>query len=65
MVTIQSGFCLEISVVFLRWPGMVVDHLPTPLQLSPERVERLMCGSAKTFDSFPTPTQLLEDGRQN
>ena len=42
-----------------------MDHLPSPLQLSPERVERLMCGSAKTFDSFPGPTQLLKDGRED
>ena len=42
--------------------GMVVDQLPSPLQLTPERVEKLMCSSAKTFDSFPRQTQLLKEG---
>ena len=41
---------------------MVVDQLPSPLQLTPERVEKLMCSSAKTFDSFPRQTQLLKEG---
>lgn len=41
---------------------MVVDQLPNPLQLTPERVEKLMCSSAKTFDSFPRQTQLLKEG---
>ena len=41
---------------------MVVDQLPSPLQLTPERVEKLMCSSAKTFDSFPRQTQLLKKG---
>ena len=42
--------------------GMVVGQLPSPLQLTPERVEKLMCSSAKTFDSFPRQTQLLKEG---
>lgn len=42
--------------------GMVVGQLPSPLQLTPERVEKLMCSSAKTFDSFPRRTQLLKEG---
>ena len=42
--------------------GMVVAQLPSPLQLTPERVEKLMCSSAKTFDSFPRQTQLLKEG---
>ena len=41
---------------------MVVDHMPSPLQLSRARVEKLMCSSAKTFDSFPQQTQLLCEG---
>lgn len=42
--------------------SMVVLHMPSPLQLSRERVEKLMCSSAKTFDSFPAQTQLLCEG---
>ena len=41
---------------------MVVDQLPSPLQLTSERVEKLMCSSAKTFDSFPRQTQQLKEG---
>ena len=43
--------------------SMVVLHMPSPLQLSRERVEKLMCSSAKTFDSFPPQTQLLAEGK--
>ena len=42
---------------------MVVLHMPSPLQLSRERVEKLMCSSAKTFESFPPQTQLLCEGK--
>lgn len=42
--------------------SMVALHMPSPLQLSRERVEKLMCSSAKTFDSFPPQTQLLCEG---
>lgn len=40
---------------------MVVTHLPSPLQLSEERVERLLCSRSQTFESLPTRTQLLKD----
>ena len=43
--------------------SMVVVHMPSPLQLSRERVEKLMCSSAKTFDSFPQQSQLLCEGQ--
>ena len=45
--------------------GMVVEQLPSPLQLTSDRVERLMCSSMKTFDSFPDFTRKLKDGEQN
>lgn len=41
--------------------GMVVTHLPSPLQLTEERVERLMCSSAQAFQSLPHKTRLLKD----
>ena len=40
---------------------MVVRHLPSPLQLSEERVKRLMCSTTTTFQSLPNKTQLLKD----
>ena len=50
------------DLIYHSVAGMVVDQLPSPLQLTPERVEKLMCSSAKTFDSFPRQTQLLKEG---
>ena len=43
--------------------GMVVDQLPSPLELTSDRVEKLMCSSMKTFDSFPDVTKKLKDGK--
>ena len=43
--------------------SMVVEHMPSPLDLSRERVEKLMCSRAKAFDSFPPQTQVLCEGR--
>ena len=40
---------------------MVVTRLPSPLQLSEERVERLMCSRSQAFQSLPHTTQLLKD----
>ena len=42
--------------------SMVVKYLPSPLQLTEERVERLLCGASQTFQSLPLKTQLLKDG---
>lgn len=42
--------------------SMVVKYLPSPLQLTEERVERLLCGTSQTFQSLPHRTQLLKDG---
>lgn len=44
--------------------SMVVTHLPSPLQLTEERVERLMCNSSQTFQSLPLKTQSLKDSEK-
>eukprot|EP00058_Branchiostoma_floridae_P024350 XP_002609840.1 hypothetical protein BRAFLDRAFT_264998 [Branchiostoma floridae] len=41
--------------------AMTVDQLPSPLQISPEKVEHLMCHTAQRFDSLPQPTQNLKE----
>ena len=41
---------------------MVTRKLPSPLEVSEARAERLMCDSAKTFDSLPPSTQELKKG---
>ena len=60
---------VHLGAIFTQWlplaPAvltMIVDHLPSPLQLQQNRVEKLMSSSAKTFDSFPMETQLLREG---
>ena len=42
--------------------GMATSHLPSPLQLEPTRVERLMCCTAQSFASFSPQTQQLSKG---
>ena len=41
---------------------MVTRKLPSPLEVSRARAERLMCNSTKTFDSLPPSTQELKRG---
>ncbi|XP_074862728.1 elongation factor-like GTPase 1 [Carettochelys insculpta] len=40
--------------------SMVCDKLPSPLDITVERVEKLMCVGARTFDSLPPETQELK-----
>ncbi|XP_058012282.1 elongation factor-like GTPase 1 isoform X2 [Ahaetulla prasina] len=41
--------------------SMVCDKLPSPLDITAERVEKLLCTGAKTFDSLPQETQDLKE----
>ncbi|XP_069839810.1 elongation factor-like GTPase 1 [Dendropsophus ebraccatus] len=41
--------------------GMVCKKLPSPLDISAERVEKLLCGSSRRFDSLPAQTQQLKE----
>ena len=43
--------------------AMVVSKLPSPLDVSPERVEKLLCPVSRRFDSLPTATQKLKHGK--
>ncbi|KAK3919473.1 Elongation factor-like GTPase 1 [Frankliniella fusca] len=40
---------------------MCCEKLPSPLNINEEKVEKLMCSSAKRFDSLPSETQKLKD----
>uniref|UniRef100_A0A8B9FKQ6 Elongation factor-like GTPase 1 n=1 Tax=Amazona collaria TaxID=241587 RepID=A0A8B9FKQ6_9PSIT len=40
--------------------AMVCNKLPSPLDITAERVEKLMCVGARTFDSLPPETQELK-----
>ena len=42
--------------------SMVIDKLPSPVEILSERVEKLMCSGVRTFDSLPDETQSLKDG---
>ena len=42
--------------------AMVIDKLPSPVDVVSERVEKLMCSGLRTFDSLPEKTQTLKDG---
>ncbi|XP_044135505.1 elongation factor-like GTPase 1 [Bufo gargarizans] len=49
---------LPISQAVLN---MVCKKLPSPLDISAERVEKLLCGSSRLFDSLPPETQQLKE----
>ncbi|XP_010189585.1 PREDICTED: elongation factor Tu GTP-binding domain-containing protein 1 isoform X2 [Mesitornis unicolor] len=40
--------------------SMVCNKIPSPLDITAERVEKLMCVGARTFDSLPPETQELK-----
>lgn len=40
---------------------MCCEKLPAPSEINEEKVEKLMCSSAKRFDSLPPETQKLKD----
>lgn len=42
--------------------SMVINQLPSPLELTRERVQKLMCSNTKMFESFPSCTQALVEG---
>lgn len=44
---------------------MVCEALPSPLEVSEERVKNLMCGGFKKFDAYPRKTQLLKEGERD
>jgi hypothetical protein len=41
---------------------MVCEQLPSPLQMSHERVEKLLASLTKPFDTLPIATQQLKNG---
>lgn len=41
---------------------MIIDILPSPLDMSAEKVEHLICHKLKHFKSLPKETQVLREG---
>ncbi|XP_021362732.1 elongation factor-like GTPase 1 isoform X2 [Mizuhopecten yessoensis] len=52
------GQWLSVSRAVL---DVVVEKLPSPLEISEDRVEKLMCSQSQNFLSFPKATQELKD----
>ncbi|XP_039291871.1 elongation factor-like GTPase 1 isoform X2 [Nilaparvata lugens] len=55
------AFCSQWLPLASAVLDMVCEQLPSPLQLTDERVERLMCPSSKSLDMFPRETQMLKE----
>ncbi|KAM5291584.1 elongation factor-like GTPase 1 [Glossophaga mutica] len=58
---------VQINAICSQWLpvshavlAMVCRKLPSPLDIAPERVEKLMCTGPQTFDSLPPETQALK-----
>ena len=65
----QSDSKAHLQAIFHQWLPlsktvlqMVVEKLPSPLEISSERVEKLMCGGLRTFESLPDKTKSLKHG---
>ncbi|XP_055970400.1 elongation factor-like GTPase 1 [Sorex fumeus] len=57
---------VQINAICSQWLpvsqavlAMVCQKLPSPLEITAERVEKLMCTGSQTFDSLPPETQAL------
>ncbi|XP_075860813.1 elongation factor-like GTPase 1 isoform X2 [Microcebus murinus] len=60
---------VQINAICSQWLpishavlAMVCQKLPSPLDITAERVEKLMCTGSQTFDSLPPETQALKAG---
>ena len=65
----QSDSKAHLQAIFHQWLPlsrtvlqMVVEKLPSPLEISSERVEKLMCGGLRAFESLPDKTKSLKHG---
>ncbi|XP_060035502.1 elongation factor-like GTPase 1 isoform X2 [Erinaceus europaeus] len=55
-----SAICSQWLPVSQAVLAMVCQKLPSPLEMTPERVEKLLCTGPQTFDSLPLETQALK-----
>ncbi len=61
---------VQLGAIFTQWLPlagavlkMVTSHLPSPLEMSNERAEKLMTNGGLTFDCLPAGTQGLKKGQ--
>ncbi|VDI73619.1 ribosome assembly protein 1 [Mytilus galloprovincialis] len=59
---------VQIKAITTQWLplseavlGAVVEKLPSPLQITGDRIEKLMCPHGKRFDKLPQKTQQLKE----
>ncbi|KAG6927229.1 elongation factor like GTPase 1, partial [Chelydra serpentina] len=55
-----NAICTQWLPISQAVLSMVCSKLPSPLDITTERVEKLMCVGARTFDSLPPETQELK-----
>ena len=65
----QSDTRAHLQAIFQQWLPlsktvlqMVVEKLPSAVDMNSERVEKLMCSGLRTFESLPEQTKLLKGG---
>ncbi|GLH14987.1 LOW QUALITY PROTEIN: Elongation factor G, mitochondrial [Gryllus bimaculatus] len=58
---------VQLQAVLMQWLpvakavlSMVCEKLPSPLEISEEKVEKLMCSQTERFDALPADTQALK-----
>ncbi|CAB4024121.1 Elongation factor Tu GTP-binding domain-containing 1, partial [Paramuricea clavata] len=63
----QNESKAHLQAIFHQWLPlskavleMVVEKLPSPLEISSERVEKLMCSGLRSFESLPDETKSLK-----
>ncbi|KAM4035834.1 elongation factor-like GTPase 1 [Anomaloglossus baeobatrachus] len=56
-----SAICNQWLPISQAVLNMVCKKLPSPLDISVERVEKLLCGSSRLFDSLPCETRQLKE----
>ncbi|XP_072134445.1 elongation factor-like GTPase 1 isoform X2 [Mobula birostris] len=59
-----NAICTQWLPISQAVLSMVCHKLPSPLDITEERVEKLMCVRSRRFDSLPTQTQSLKQGIQ-
>ncbi|KAI1301850.1 Ribosome assembly protein 1 [Halotydeus destructor] len=64
----HTDYRVQLQAIFGQWLplsstilSVVCDLLPSPLKLSSDRVERLMCSNFKSFESLPSETRSLKE----
>lgn len=58
----KVGWTFWFQFALTKTPAMVCEKLPSPLEMTAEKVEKLMSVGTRRFDSLPERTQELKTG---